>query len=237
MTLPLESPPVADAAGFMNRMYRHQRHIYDLTRKFYLLGRDELVAALAPPERGRVLEIGCGTGRNLIKAARAYPSIQAYGVDVSTEMLATACQSVTAAGLAARISTAQADATSFDPRECFGVASFDRIFISYALSMIPPWRDVVAHACHFLAENGSLHIVDFGDQAGLPGWFRIALDRWLALFSVHPCLELEADLAAFAGSHGMSCRFERLYRGYAFYAVLAVAEGPAAVRGVSARNA
>ena len=25
-------------------MYRHQRHIYDLTRKYYLLGRDRLIA-------------------------------------------------------------------------------------------------------------------------------------------------------------------------------------------------
>ena len=31
---------MSDAAALMDRMYRHQRHIYDLTRKFYLLGRD-----------------------------------------------------------------------------------------------------------------------------------------------------------------------------------------------------
>ena len=50
----------------MDRIYRHQRHIYDLTRKYYLLGRDELITALAPPGNGSVLEIGCGTGRNLL---------------------------------------------------------------------------------------------------------------------------------------------------------------------------
>ena len=33
--------PARDAAGLMDRMYRHQRHFYDATRKFYLLGRDE----------------------------------------------------------------------------------------------------------------------------------------------------------------------------------------------------
>ena len=30
-----------NAAGLMDRMYRFQRHIYDATRKFYLLGRDD----------------------------------------------------------------------------------------------------------------------------------------------------------------------------------------------------
>ena len=30
----------AEATLRMDRMYRYQRHIYDLSRKFYLLGRD-----------------------------------------------------------------------------------------------------------------------------------------------------------------------------------------------------
>jgi len=33
-------------ATAMDRMYRHTRHIYDLTRKPYLLGRDRLIAEL-----------------------------------------------------------------------------------------------------------------------------------------------------------------------------------------------
>ena len=45
---------------------------------------------------------------------------------------------------------------------------FDRIVISYALSMIPPWEAVTAQAIARLSPGGSLHLVDFGDQAGLP---------------------------------------------------------------------
>jgi len=37
-----------DAARQMDRMYRYQRHIYDLTSKYYLLGRDRLIATLDP---------------------------------------------------------------------------------------------------------------------------------------------------------------------------------------------
>ncbi|MEO0441817.1 MAG: SAM-dependent methyltransferase, partial [Pseudomonadota bacterium] len=57
-------------ARLMDRVYRSQSGLYDVTRKYYLLGRDQLIRDLAPPPGGRVLEIGCGTARNLICAAR-----------------------------------------------------------------------------------------------------------------------------------------------------------------------
>jgi S-adenosylmethionine-diacylgycerolhomoserine-N-methlytransferase len=210
----------SDAARLMDTMYRYQRYIYDATRKFYLLGRDGLIQRLAPPSGGKVLEVGCGTGRNLVAAARSYDAAELFGLDVSAVMLDSARQAIARAGLTHRIHTAQADATSFDATQLFGVASFDRIFVSYALSMIPNWQAAVARACECLAENASLHIVDFGDQAGLPAAFRLVLEQWLALFSVHPCKTLEAELAAFAAQREMHCKFERRFRGYAFYAVL-----------------
>jgi S-adenosylmethionine-diacylgycerolhomoserine-N-methlytransferase len=214
------SAPGADAAGLMDLMYRRQRHIYDLTRKFYLLGRDKMIDGLAPPPGGRVLEIGCGTGRNLIRAARRYPATRAYGLDISKEMLTTARAGIARAGLEGRVVVARGDAANFDSRRLFGVAAFDRIFVSYALSMIPPWRETVAHAGDLLAPGGSLHIVDFGDQDDLPAAFRVALRHWLEMFSVHPRLTLEADLAAFAGARGLDMTFSPLYRRYAFLATL-----------------
>jgi S-adenosylmethionine-diacylgycerolhomoserine-N-methlytransferase len=211
--------PGGEAAGLMDRMYRHQRHVYDASRKFYLLGRDELIAGLHPPRGGAVLEIGCGTGRNLIKLARAYPDAACYGLDVSEEMLATARRNVARAGLSERIRLEQADATDFDAEALFGRAGFERIVISYALSMIPPWQGVVAQALRTLAPGGSLHIVDFGDQAGLPGPFRAALNRWLALFHVTPRGDLATVLDGLAQAEGAQGRTTRLYRGYAVHAV------------------
>ena len=46
----------------MDKVYRRQRHFYDLTRKYYLLGRDRLVRQLNAKPGERVIEIGCGTG-------------------------------------------------------------------------------------------------------------------------------------------------------------------------------
>ena len=82
--------PGVSAAQHMDAIYRYQRYVYDATRKFYLLGRDRLIDELAPPPGGRVLEIACGTGRNLIAAARRYPGARFYGFDISPAMLDTA---------------------------------------------------------------------------------------------------------------------------------------------------
>lgn len=224
MTSPILDERTSDPARAMDAMYRYQRYVYDATRKFYLLGRDGLIEGLKPPVRGRVLEIGCGTGRNLVKAAKAYPEAYFFGLDVSALMLESARRSIARARLEQQILVARADATSFDPIHLFAVPSFDRILVSYALSMIPQWQVALAHACECLADGSSLHIVDFGDQAGLPAAFRLVLDRWLALFSVHPCSTLESELTAFAASHKMGCRFERRFRGYTFYAVLTKGE-------------
>jgi S-adenosylmethionine-diacylgycerolhomoserine-N-methlytransferase len=132
-----------EATHRMNRMYRRQRYIYDGTRRYYLLGRDQLIAGLRPAAGESVLEIGCGTGRNLVLAARQYPGARFFGVDVSTEMLTSAISAISRGGLTGQIRVAHGDATAFDPRRLFGVPSFDHVMISYSLSMIPGWHRVL----------------------------------------------------------------------------------------------
>jgi S-adenosylmethionine-diacylgycerolhomoserine-N-methlytransferase len=211
---------MADAAVRMDRQYRWQRHIYDLTRMPYLLGRDQLIAELRPSAGAAVFEIGCGTGRNLIRIARTYPGVECFGIDVSRVMLDTARRSIAAAGLESRIRLAQADAVTADPALLFGRSSFDRIMISYALSMIPPWREALSHAVTLLGPRGALCLVDFGDQAGLPAWFRALLFRWLAWFHVSPRLDLRRELAQLAHTTDLELRISDLYRGYACFARL-----------------
>jgi S-adenosylmethionine-diacylgycerolhomoserine-N-methlytransferase len=214
---------MGDAAALMDRMYRHQRHVYDFSRKYYLFGRDEAIARLKPQPGDTVLEIACGTGRNLIKAARTYPDARFFGLDVSREMLDTAAASIARAGLASRIAIALGDATAFDPQALFGRAGFDRVLISYALSMIASWRAALGQALDVVAPGGSLHLVDFGDCSGLPGPFKAALRRWLAAFEVKPRDDLAEAIAALSASRGLTSATEPWRRGYA---ALGVARRP-----------
>jgi S-adenosylmethionine-diacylgycerolhomoserine-N-methlytransferase len=209
------------AQELMDRVYRHQRHIYDATRKYFLLGRDHLIARLDPPAGGHVLELGCGTGRNLVAAARRYPHARLHGVDISGAMLETARSNITRAGLNDRIRLAQGDATRLDPA-LFGLQHFDRVFFSYSLSMIPPWRQALAHGADLLAPGGRLSLVDFGQQDGLPSWSRTLLFAWLRRFQVHPPADLADAVASTATDLNAHRAFARLYRGYACYAEISL---------------
>lgn len=210
----------SDHASLMDRIYRRQRYFYDATRKYYLLGRDQMIASLNVPEGGSILEIGCGTGRNLVKAAQTYPRAKLYGIDISSEMLDTATTAAKRAGIAGRTRLARADAAQFDPHALFGQTGFDRIFISYAISMIPQWQSVIAESMKHLAPNGQLHIVDFGDQARLPSWFRRALLTWLGWFHVTPRGDLFSACASLAAEQGLALEQHRLYRGFAWIAII-----------------
>lgn len=203
-------------AALMDRTYRGQRHIYDLTRKYYLLGRDRMIDELQPPAGGHVLEVGCGTGRNLIAAARCWPGVHFHGIDISAEMLKSARTAIDRAGLARRVTVAQGDATAFDPCALFRVARFDRIFQSYTLSMIPDWQGAIREAARHLTATGSLHIVDFGQQEEMPGWFRAALFDWLARFHVTPRAMLPDAAREIASEIGGRAMLVRLRRGYAW---------------------
>lgn len=205
-------------ARLMDGVYRRQRHIYDLTRKFYLLGRDGLIEGLNVHPGGTVLELGCGTGRNLALAAARYPDAQLFGLDISNVMLETAERRMHREGIAARLG--QGDASAFDAAALFGRKRFDRVFFSYALSMIPPWEQAVSAALDCLAPRGSLHVVDFGRQEHLPGFFRAGLRRWLAAFHVSPRDSLREVLESECEKRGARLSFDSRFRGYAIHAVV-----------------
>ena len=212
--------PPESHADHLDRNYRYQRHVYDLTREYYLLGRKRLIAGLDATAGTTVLEIGCGTALNLIRAAERFPQADYAGIDLSRMMLETAEAALQRRHLVGRIRLALGDATDFDAKALLGRERFDRIFFSYSLSMIPPWETALEHAAGLLAPGGSLHVVDFGDCEGLAAPLKSGLYAWLAKFRVTPRENLGSVLTQLATRHGLVLRFERLYRGYSYYAVL-----------------
>ncbi|WP_320202422.1 class I SAM-dependent methyltransferase [Agrobacterium rosae] len=208
----------ANHANLMDRMYRNQRHIYDITRKYYLLGRDTTIDKLDVPQGGSLLEVGCGTGRNLLRASKLFPTAKLYGLDISAEMLTTAAENF--GGHQERPVLRVSDATTFRLSEFARNEGFDRIMISYAVSMIPDWEKAVERALASLAPGGSLHIVDFGQQEGLPRPFRTLLQAWLTKFHVTPRANMRYVLETLAGSHNATLEFQPIARGYAWRAVL-----------------
>ena len=197
----------------------------DVTRKYYLFGRDTMVRNLDIPLHGTVLEVGCGTGRNLLMAARAEPTARCYGFDISQQMLTSAENAVQKAGLTNRVKFAIGDAASFDAKAAFSTSGFDRVYLSYCLSMIPNWTTALEQALRQVSPKGSVHVVDFGRMEQWPGFARRMLWNWLDQFSVSPRTDLVPRATAIADRHGCRSRVRSIGRGYACLLVLERTEG------------
>lgn len=203
----------------MDAMYRWTRHIYDASRKYYLLGRDKLIQRLALTEYDQVCEIGCGTARNLRKIAKRYPKKLLYGIDASDEMLKTARETMKRYGVAERIYLAQGFAQSFSAKEQFGLEKpFNKFVFSYSLSIIPPWKESLDHAIDILPQGGEIHIVDFGSCAGQPAFVRAIVFAWLKLFHVYYKPEIEEYLRELDANDIGTLEFQNLYGGYCYLA-------------------
>jgi S-adenosylmethionine-diacylgycerolhomoserine-N-methlytransferase len=220
MSMHSQTESLDDHGKAMDRMYRFQRHIYDASRRYYLLGRDRMIDELRPPLNGSILEIGCGTGRNLLRAARRFNDAKLFGVDISQEMLKSAITTMQRHCPNAGVQFACVDATSFDPGLCLGHAKFDRIYFSYTLSMVPQWQAALANALTMLAPRGELHVVDFGQSENLGSGFRNLLFRWLAAFHVTPRPDLKATLTRLARENSLKLHFRSRFGGYAWVAAL-----------------
>jgi S-adenosylmethionine-diacylgycerolhomoserine-N-methlytransferase len=203
------APGRSGHAALMDEVYRGQRHIYDFTRKYYLFGRDTLIAELDATPGARVLEVACGTGRNLAKIGKAWPGVRLFGLDISAEMLKSA-----RATLGAEARLGEGDACAFDPESLLGEPAFEWIVLSYSLSMIPDWETALDHAASLLAPGGELHIVDFGDLSGLSRPLSGLLRAWLAKFHVKPRAEMGAVAARIAAARGLAHAGRRGPLGY-----------------------
>jgi S-adenosylmethionine-diacylgycerolhomoserine-N-methlytransferase len=184
----------ADVHDRMERMYRPQRHVYDLTRKWYLLGRDPLLDGIEARPGQRLLEIGCGTGRNLVRLGRRLPGVLLCGVEPARSMLATAAAALRRHGLAGRARLAYGTAQALDPARDLGVEAFDHVVLSYCLSIIERPLPALERAIEVLAPGGVLHLVDFGPMDGMPPWAAAGLRAWLERFGVHHRPEVGIEL-------------------------------------------
>ena len=146
----------------VQRFYRFQAPIYNLTRWAFLRGRKTAITALDIKPDSSVLEIGCGTGSNFRHVAAKLDNHRGrlVGVDFSRPMLRRARSRVMRAGWP-NVHLVVADAAALPFRE-----TFDRIYLSYSLAMMPEWESVLDRAVRLLAPTGRLVALDFGRFEG-----------------------------------------------------------------------
>jgi S-adenosylmethionine-diacylgycerolhomoserine-N-methlytransferase len=142
----------------MKSYYAFQAKIYDWTRWTFLYGRRTILHQLPfkSDQALRILEVGCGTGVNMLELAKLYPHAQITGMDVSGDMLERAA--VNLKKYADRITLLEEPYQVGDQFH----NQFDLILFSYSLTMInPQFHDLILQAKQDLKEDGYVAVVDF----------------------------------------------------------------------------
>lgn len=171
-------PRGASHAANLEAFYAPQAGHYDAFRTRLLHGRRELLAELDLQAGQHLVELGCGTGSSLSAIGPlAHRLARIDLVDLCPALLAVARQRSTSYPTARVI---EADATTWHPEN-----RADVVLMSYALTMMPQWRAVIANAHSMLAPGGRFAIVDFhlpesGSALGNAFW-----KRWFAHDGVH----------------------------------------------------
>ncbi len=188
-----------DHAGDLAAFYGPQAEQYDAFRERLLAGRDTLLSDLGArlPPGARLVELGCGTGRNIGFLGDALNRCgRVWLVDLCAPLLAVARRRTADQ---AHIECVEGDATRWQPPE-----PVDAVYLSYALTMIPDWQAAIANVERMLAPGGLIGVVDFHVSAATPpsgrarhGLFtRLFWPRWFAHDGVHLGPERLAALEA-----------------------------------------
>ena len=194
---------LVSSTELMNRTYRHQRHIYDFTRKYYPArprpaDRDLAPRARRRRPRDRLRHRPQSRRRRVPLSGRA--PVRHRRLDGNADLGLPEHRPCRPRVADARSLTPTPPA--FDPQPLFGIARFDRVFVSYSLSMIPEWRGRDRpRALHPRSRRRTAHR-RLRRPERLPGVFRTLLRRWLALFHVTPRDDLEPALRARAHAPG-----------------------------------
>lgn len=143
---------------FVRRRYNRLARFFVLFEWLFLLPRGirrEAVDRLELKPGGRVLEVGCGTGRNLAHLVQAVGAQgHVYGVDLSEGMLREAGELSAKAGWH-NVSLIQADATDYTLPELV-----DGVIFSLSYAVIPQHLEALERAWGQLRPGGYVVIMD-----------------------------------------------------------------------------
>ena len=173
----------------LESFYSGQADSYDSFRSRMLHGRRELIQWIDFPEGGTWVDMGAGTGENVVHAGdAAHKLAEIHLVDLSSSLMKVASERMEKLGLN-QAQTHLADATEFS----IGAGKADVISFSYSLTMIPDWFEALAMAEAMLKPGGCIAVTDFyvsrkyvSEGWRRHGWLRRAFwTHWFANDNVY----------------------------------------------------
>ncbi len=149
------------------RHYKKDASIYDFNRRFFLFGRNRLIKKIGRIlNPASILEIGCGTGINLVRLNKLFPDSRIIGLDISPDMLNVARSKIT------QISNITLINEMFDQHT--SLPKFELILCSYTASTVQDLPLFLSAIETHLADQGHFACVDFHSCNN------IAFERWIS---------------------------------------------------------
>ncbi len=179
--------PVMDTTSVRDA-YRRWAPIYDLTfGKIAEAGRKNAVQIINR-RRGRVLEVGVGTGLSL----PCYGShLTITGIDLSPEMLAKAEDKVDRHNLANVAGLHEMDAGAL----AFPDESFDTVVAMYVMTVVPVPQRVMRELERVCAAGGEVILVNhFSEDEGVRGFLERKLAPFADLIGWRPVFDIDQVL-------------------------------------------
>lgn len=157
--LSAQSSPEQATQQKLSEYYKLHSKIYDISRWFFLFGRSSLMKKLVANAitPNVILEVGCGTGKNLKLLSKLYPKSILMGMDLSTNMLSIAQKKLNDEPGVFLLNQA------FDEADFPFKGKVDLIIFSYVLTMNKDYPNILKEAQKTLSKNGHIAIVDFND--------------------------------------------------------------------------
>ena len=168
--------------------YRRWAPVYDKTFGVVAAEGRKHAVEIINRRRGRVLEVGVGTGLSLPSYRR---ELEIVGIDLSPDMLDKARERVAAERLANIAGLYEMDAADLK----FADASFDTVVAMYVMTVVPDPEKVMRELSRVCAPGGEVLIVNhFSSDDGMRGWVERRMAPFADMLGWRPVFDVDRVL-------------------------------------------
>ena len=168
--------------------YRRWAPVYDHTFGFVAAEGRKHSVEIINQRKGRVLEVGVGTGLSLPTYGR---HLEIVGIDLSPEMLEKARERVVAERLSNVTGLYEMDAGDLK----FDDATFDTVVAMYVMTVVPDPEKVMRELSRVCRPGGEVLIVNhFSAEEGMRGWVERRMAPFADMLGWRPVFDVERVL-------------------------------------------